>query len=88
MKTSRFSEAQIIGILQEHQAGVSAGDLCRKHGISDAPFYNWRRKYGGMEVADAKRLKALEAENAKLKTMLAEQMMDVATLKEMLGKNF
>lgn len=88
MKTSRFSEAQIIGILQEHQAGVSAGDLCRKHGISDATFYNWRRKYGGMEVADAKRLKALEAENAKLKTMLAEQMMDVATLKEMLGKNF
>lgn len=88
MKRSRFSEAQIIGVLKEHQAGMSAPDLCRKHGISDATFYNWRRKYGGMEVADAKRLKALEAENAKLKKMLAEQLMDVATLKEMLGKNF
>ena len=85
MKRSRFSETQIIGILKEHQAGVSAADLCRKHGISDAAFYNWRRKFGGMEVADAKRLKALEAENAQLKKMLAEQMMDVATLKEMLG---
>ena len=88
MKRSRFSETQIIGILKEHQSGMSAPDLCRKHGISDATFYNWRRKYGGMEVTDAKRLKALEAENAKLKKMLAEQMMDVATLKEMLGKNF
>ena len=86
MKRHRFSEAQIIGILKEHQAGMSAPDLCRKHGISDATFYNWRRKYGGLEVADAKRLKALEAENTKLKKMLAEQMMDVATLKEMLGK--
>jgi len=88
MKRSRFSEAQIIGILKEHQAGVGALELCRKHGISDATFYNWRRKYGGPEVSDAKRLKALEAENTKLKKMLAEQMMDVATLKEMLGKNF
>ena len=88
MKRSRFSEAQIIGILKEHQAGMCAPDLCRKHGISDATCYNWRRKYGGMEVTDAKRLKAFEAENTKLKKMLAEQMMDVATLKEMLGKNF
>ena len=88
MKRSRFSEEKIIGILKEHQAGVTAADLCRKHGISDATFYKWRSKYGGMEVADAKRLKALEAENAKLKKLLAEQMMDVATLKEMLGKNF
>lgn len=88
MKRSRFSEAQIIGILKEHQSGVSAQALCRKHGISDATFYNWRRKFGGIEVSEAKRLKALEAENAKLKKMLAEQMMDVATLKEMLGKNF
>ena len=87
-KKSRFSETRIIGILKEHQAGLSAADLCLKHGISDATFYNWRRKYGGMEVADARRLKALEAENAKLKPMLAEQMMDVATLKEILGKNF
>ena len=88
MKRSRFSEEQIIGILKEHQAGATAADLCRKHGVSDATFYNWRRKYGGMEVADAERLKALEAENAKLKKLLAEQMMDVSTLKEMLGKNF
>ena len=88
MKRSRFSEEQIIGILKEHQAGSTAADLCRKHGISDATFYKWRSRFGGMEVADAKRLKALEAENSKLKKLLAEQMMDVATLKEMLGKNF
>jgi len=88
MKRSRFSEEQIIGILKEHQAGVTAADLCRKHGVSDATFYKWRSKYGGMEVSDAKKLKALEAENAKLKKLLAEQMMDVSTLKEMLGKNF
>ena len=88
MKRSRFKEEQIIGILKEHQAGLSASELCRKHGISDATFYNWRSKYGGMDVSDAKKLKALEAENAKLKKLLAEQMMDVSTLKEMLGKNF
>ena len=86
MKRSRFSQAEIIGILKEHQAGMSAPDLCRKHGISDVTLYNWRRKYGGMEVADAKRLKALEAENAKLRKILTEQMMGVAALKEMLGK--
>ena len=68
--------------------GASASDLCRKHGISDATFYKWRAKFGGMEVSDAKKLKSLEMENAKLKKLLAEQMMDVATLKEMLGKNF
>ena len=88
MKRSRFTEEQIIGILKEHQAGLGAKDLCRKHGVSDATFYKWRSKYGGMEVSDAKKLKALEAENAKLKKLLAEQMMDVSTLKEMLGKNF
>lgn len=88
MKRSRFSEEQIIGILKEHQAGMSAGDLSRKHGVSDATFYTWRKKYGGMEVSDAKRLKALEEENAKLKKLLAEQMMDASTLREMLGKNF
>ncbi|ABV92211.1 transposase [Dinoroseobacter shibae DFL 12 = DSM 16493] len=88
MKRSRFSEEQIIGILKEHQAGLGAKELCRKYGISDATFYKWRSKYGGMEVSDARRLKTLESENAKLKKMLAEQMMDVATLKEMLGKNF
>ena len=88
MKRSRFSEEQIIGILKEHQAGMPPGELCRKHSISDATFYTWRKKYGGMSVSDAKRLKALEEENAKLKKLLAEQMMDVSTLREMLTKNF
>lgn len=88
MKRSRFTEEQIIGILKERQAGLGAKELCRKHGVSDATFYKWRAKFGGMEVSDAKKLKALEAENAKLKRLLAEQMMDVSTLKEMLGKNF
>ena len=88
MKRSRFTEEQIIGVLKEHQAGLSAAELCRKHGISDATFYNWRSKYGGMEVSEAKRLKQLEEENGKLKKLLAESMMDVSTLREMLGKNF
>jgi len=88
MKRSRFSEEQILGILKAHQAGMTAAELCRKHGISDATFYKWRSKYGGMDVSDAKKLKALEADNARLKQLLAEQMMDVATLREMLGKNF
>ena len=88
MKKSRFTEEQIIGVLKEHQAGLSAAELCRKHGISDATFYNWRSKYGGMEVSEAKRLKQLEDENAKLKRLLAESVMDVSTLREMLGKNF
>ena len=88
MKRSRFSQEQIIGILKEYQAGMSPAEFCRKHGISDATFYTWRKKYGGMEVSDARRLKALEEENAKLKKLLAEQMMDVSTLREMLAKNF
>ena len=88
MKRSRFSEERIIGILKEHQAGLSAAELCLKHGISDATFYNWRSKYGGMEASEAKRLKALEDENKKLKKLLAKSMLDVATLKELLGKNF
>ncbi len=88
MKRSRFSEEQIIGILKEHQAGLSAAELCRKHGVSDATFYKWRSKYGGMEVSDAKKLKNLEDENRRLKKLLAEQMLDNSTLKEMLTKNF
>ena len=86
MKRSRFSDEQIIGILKEHAAGLTATELCRKHGISDATFYKWRSRYGGMEVSEAKRLKALEEENAKLKRLLAESMLDVSTLREMLGK--
>lgn len=88
MKRSRYTEEQIIGILKEHQAGLAAKDLCRKHGISEATFYKWRSKYGGMEASDARKLKALEDENRKLKKLLAESVLDVATLKEMLGKNF
>ena len=88
MRRSSFSEEAIIGILKEHAAGLSAPELCRKHGISDATFYKWRSKYGGMEVSEAKRLKQLEDENARLKKLLAESMMDVSTLREMLGKNF
>ena len=88
MKRSRFTQEQIISVLKEHLAGASASDLCRKHGISDATFYTWRSKYGGMEVSDARRLKGLEEENAKLKRLLAESMLDVSTLKEMLAKNF
>jgi len=88
MKRSRFSEEQIIGILKEHQAGMSAVDLCRKHGISDATFYKWRSQFGGMEVSEAKRLKSREDENRRLKKLLAESLLDVSTLREMLGKNF
>jgi len=88
MKRGRYTEEQIIGILKEHQAGLSARDLCRKHGISDATFYKWRSRYGGMEVSDARKLRALEDENRKLKKLLAESLLDAATLKEMLGKNF
>jgi putative transposase len=88
MRKSRFSEEQIIGILKEHQAGLSAAELCRRHGISDATFYKWRSRFGGMEVSDAKRLRALEDKNGKLKRLLADAMLDVSTLREMLGKNF
>lgn len=87
MKKARFTQDQIIGILKEHQAGATAADVCRKHGISDATFYTWRSKYGGMEVSEARRLKALEEEDAKLKRLLAESVMDVSTLKELLAKN-
>ena len=88
MKKQRFTEEQIIGVLKEQEAGVKAADLCRKHGISEATFYNWKAKYGGMEVSEAKRLKALEDENAKLKKLLAEQMLDAAALRELLAKKW
>jgi len=74
-------------VLKEHQAGLPVADLCRKHGISDATFYTWRSKYGGMEVSDARKLKAVEEENSRLKMLLAEAMLDAATLREALGKN-
>ncbi len=88
MRKGRFTEEQIIGILKEHQAGLSAAEVCRKHGISDATFYKWRSKFGGMDVSDARKLKSIEDENRKLKKLLAESMVDNATLKEMLTKNF
>lgn len=82
----RFSEEQIIGFLKQAEAGVPVKELCRQHGFSDASFYNWRAKYGGMIVPDAKRLKELEAENAQLKRMLAEAMLDSEALKAALGR--
>ena len=88
MKRSRFTEDQIIGILKAHEAGVSVADLCRKHGVSDATVYKWKSKYGGMDVSEAKRLKALEEENAKLKRMLADAMLDNVALKDLLGKRW
>ena len=88
MKRNRFSEEQIIGILKENESGISVADLCRKHGVSDASIYKWKSKYGGMDVSDAKRLKALEDENAKLKRMLADTMLDNAALKDLLGKKW
>lgn len=87
MKRSRFTEDQIIGILKEHEAGVSVADLCRKHGVSDATVYKWKAKYGGMDVSEAKRLKGLEDENARLKRLLADAMLDNAALKDLLGKS-
>ena len=88
MKKQRFTEEQIIAVLKEQEAGAKAADLCRKHGISEATFYNWKAKYGGMDVSEAKRLKALEDENAKLKRMLADAMLDNVALKDLLGKKW
>jgi putative transposase len=88
MKRSRFTEDQIIGVLKEHELGVKTADLCRKHGISEATFYNWKSKFGGMDVSEARRLKALETENSKLKKLLADAMLDNAALKDLLSKKW
>ena len=88
MKRTRYSEEQIIGILAEHEAGAKCADLCRKHGMSEGTFYAWKAKFGGMTVSDAQRLKALEDENAKLKKLLAEQVLDAAAMKELLSKKW
>ena len=88
MKRNRFTEEEIIGILKEHEAGVSVADLCRKHGVSDASIYKWKAKFGGMDVSEARRLRTLEDENTKLKRLLADAMLDNSALKDLLGKKW
>jgi putative transposase len=88
MKKMRFTEEHIIGILREQEAGAKVSDLARKYAVSEATLYNWKAKYGGMDVSEAKRLKALEDENVKLKKLLADQLLEVAALRELLGKKW
>lgn len=85
---NRFTEEQIIGVLKEVEVGMKVAEVCRKHGISEATYYNWKAKFGGMTVSDAKRLKALESENAKLKRLLAESMLDIGALKDVIGRKW
>ena len=88
MKRSRFSDEQIIGVLKEQEVGAVTADVCRRHGISEATFYKWKAKFGGLEVTEAKRLRTLEEENAKLKKLLAEAMLDIAVLKDISSKKW
>jgi putative transposase len=88
MKRARFTEEQILGVLREHESGAKTSDLARKHGISEATLYNWKAKYGGMDASEAKRLKQLEDENAKLKKLLAEAVLDASALRELLAKKW
>ncbi len=88
MKRKRFTEEQIIGVLKESESGAKTDDICRRHGISSATFYSWRKKYGGMDASEAKRLRELEIENAKLKRIVADQMLDMSSMKELLAKNW
>lgn len=88
MKRSRFSDEQIIGVLKEQEAGAATADVCRRHGISGATFYKWKAKFGGLELTEAKRLRTLEEENAKLKKLLAEAMLDIAVLKDISTKKW
>lgn len=88
MKRSRFTEEQIIGVLREQETGAMTADICRKHGISPATFYQWKAKFGGLEVSEARRLRTLEAENVRLKKLLAEAMLDNAMLKDVAGKKW
>jgi len=85
---NRFTEEQIISVLKEAETGVKVAEICRKHGISDATYYNWKAKFGGMTVSEAQRLKTLEAENARLKRLLAETMLDNAALKDVVGRKW
>tara|TARA_R110002072_G_scaffold10443_5_gene48534 strand:- start:3814 stop:4080 length:267 start_codon:yes stop_codon:yes gene_type:complete len=88
MRKSRFTEEQIVAILKESEAGASTQELCRRHGISTNTFYNWRKKYGGLDVSEAKRLKQLEDENSKLKRIVGDQQLDIVALKDVLGRKW
>jgi putative transposase len=88
MRKSRFSEAQIIGVLHEHEAGAKIVELCRRHGITETTFHRWKRKYGGLQLSEAKRLKALEEENRQLKRLVADQALNLSVVKDLLGKKW